>query len=160
MMEQKQKFLALVSNLIDMRNFASIWVIIFAISNIKFLWNTVTVHLILMKRKIWLIQPSSIYNRVEQCLAEIRNNNNKINPTLFTSRKELYISQFIKHARCSSRYDDFRYRHICLVDRLLSQSYTALRLEKSFKKFYGRYQDFIEKHQRSVKVMVNNSSQG
>ena len=30
-----------------------------------------------------------------------------------------------------------------------------LRLEKSFKKFYGRYHDVIEKYQRSVKVIVN-----
>ena len=33
-------------------------------------------------------------------------------------------------------------------------------LEKSFKKFYGRYQDLIEKYQRSVKVMVNDSFPG
>ena len=26
------------------------------------------------------------------------------------------ISQFIRHARCCSHYDDFRYRHKCLVD--------------------------------------------
>ena len=57
-------------------------------------------------------------------------------------------------------YDDFRYRHKCLVDRLLSQGYIALRLEKSFKKFYGRYQDLIEKYQRSVNVMVNDSFPG
>ena len=30
-------------------------------------------------------------------------------------------------------------------------------LEKSYKKFYGRYQDLIEKYHRSVKVMVNDS---
>ena len=42
-----------------------------------------------------------------------------------------------------------------LIDRLLSQGYRALRLEKSFKKFYGRYQDLIEKYQRSVSVLVN-----
>ena len=30
-------------------------------------------------------------------------------------------------------------------------------LEKSFKKFNGRYQDLIEKCQRSVKEMVNDS---
>ena len=47
-----------------------------------------------------------------------------------------------------------------LVDRLLSQGYIALRLEKSFKKFYGRYQDLIEKYQRSVNVMVNDSFPG
>ena len=59
----------------------------------------------------------------------------------------VYISQLIRYARCCSHYDDFRYRHKCLVDRLLSQGYIALRLEKSFKKFYGRYQDLIEKYQ-------------
>ena len=72
----------------------------------------------------------------------------------------VYISQLIRQAQCCSHYDDFRYRHKCLVDRLLSQGYIALRLEKSFKKFYGRYQDLIEKYQRSVNVMVNDSFPG
>ena len=72
----------------------------------------------------------------------------------------VYISQLIRYARCCSHYDDLRYRHKCLVDRLLSQGYIALRLEKSFKKFYGRYQDLIEKYQRSVNVMVNDSFPG
>ena len=72
----------------------------------------------------------------------------------------VYISQLIRYARCCSHYEDFRYRHKCLVDRLLSQGYRALRLEKSFKKFYGRYQDLIEKYQRSVNVMVNDSFPG
>ena len=69
----------------------------------------------------------------------------------------VYISQLIRYARCCSHYDDFIYRHKCLADRLLSQGYIALRLEKSFKKFYGRYQDLIEKFQRSVREMVNDS---
>ena len=73
---------------------------------------------------------------------------------------EVYISQVIRYARCCLHYDDFRYRHKCLVDRLLSQGYIALRLEKSFKKFYDRYQDLIEQYQRSVKVMVNDSFPG
>ena len=68
----------------------------------------------------------------------------------------VYTSQLIRYAQCCSYYDDFRYRHKCLVDRLLSQGYLALRLDKSFKKFYGRYQDLIENYQRSVNVMVNN----
>ena len=72
----------------------------------------------------------------------------------------VYISQFIRYARCCLHYDDFRYRHKHLLDRLLSQGYIALRLEKSFKKFYGRYQDLIEKCQRSVNVMVNDSFSG
>ena len=65
----------------------------------------------------------------------------------------VYISQLIRYAQCCSHYDDFRYRHKCLV------LYT-LRLKKSFKKFYGRYQDLIEKYQRSVNVMVNDSFPG
>ena len=70
------------------------------------------------------------------------------------------IKQLIRYARCCSHYDDFRYRQKCLVDRLLSQGYIALRLEKSFKKVYGRYQDLIEKYDRSVNVMVNDSFPG
>ena len=72
--------------------------------------------------------------------------------------------QLIRYATCCSHYcshyDDFRYCHKCLDDRLLSQGYIAQRLEKSFKKFYGRYQDIIEKYQRSVKEMVNDSFPG
>ena len=75
-----------------------------------------------------------------------------------------YISQLIRYPTCCSHYcshyDDFRYYHKCLDDRLLSQGYIALRLEKSFKKSYGRYQDIIEKYQRSVKEMVNDSFPG
>ena len=71
-----------------------------------------------------------------------------------------YILQLIRYAQCCSHYDDFRYPHKCLVYRLLSQGYIALRLEKSFQKFHGKYQDLIEKYQRSVKVMVNNSFPG
>ena len=40
---------------------------------------------------------------------------------------------------------------------LIHFCYKVLRLEKSFKKFYSRYQDLIEKYQRSVKEMVNDS---
>ena len=78
----------------------------------------------------------------------------------FSPSYGVYISQLIRYARCCSHCGDFRYRHKCLVDRLLSQGYIALRLEKSFKKFYGRYQDLIEKYQRSVNVMVNDSFPG
>ena len=73
----------------------------------------------------------------------------------------VYISQLIRYAPCCSHYyDDFRYRHKCLIDRLLSQGHIALRLEKFFKKFYGRYQHLTEKYWRSVKVMVNDSFSG
>ena len=57
-------------------------------------------------------------------------------------------------------YDDFRYRHKCMVGQLLSKDCIVLRLEGSFTKFYGRYQDFIEVYKRSVKEMVNDSFPG
>ena len=72
----------------------------------------------------------------------------------------VYISQLIRYARCCSHYDDFRYHYKCLADLLLSQGHIVLRLEKSFKKFYGRYLDLIEEYQRPVKVMVNDSFPG
>ena len=66
----------------------------------------------------------------------------------------VYISQLIRYTRCCSHYDDFEYRHKRLVDRLLSQCYKVLQLKTSFKKFYGRYQDFIEKYEGTVKEMI------
>ena len=38
--------------------------------------------------------------------------------------------------------------------------YIALQLDKSFKKFYGRCQDFVEKYHKSVKKMVNDAFPG
>ena len=40
----------------------------------------------------------------------------------------VYISQLIRYARCCSHYNDFRYHHKCLVDRLLSQGYKAIKI--------------------------------
>ena len=60
----------------------------------------------------------------------------------------VYISLLMRYARCCSHCDHFRYHHKCLVDRLLSQGYIASRFEKHFKKFYGRYQDLIERNIR------------
>ena len=57
----------------------------------------------------------------------------------------VYISQLIRYAQSCEQYD-FRYCHKCLVNRLFSQGYIALQLKKSFKKFYGRYQDLIKKY--------------
>ena len=36
---------------------------------------------------------------------------------------DVFISQLIRFSRCCSHYNDFRYPHKCLVDRLLSQGY-------------------------------------
>ena len=45
----------------------------------------------------------------------------------------VYISELIRYAWYCSHYDDFRYRHKCMVDWLLSEGYIALRLEKPSK---------------------------
>ena len=69
----------------------------------------------------------------------------------------VYISQIIRYTRCCSYYEDFKNHHKCLVDRLLSQGYRALRrLSRNFKADIR----IIEKYQRSVNVMVNNSFPG
>ena len=81
-------------------------------------------------------------------------------PSVYISSYVVYISQLIRYARYCSHYDNSRYRNKCLADRFLSQGYIALRLEKSFKKFDGRYQDLVEKYQRSIKVMTNDSFPG
>ena len=69
----------------------------------------------------------------------------------------VYISQLIRYARCCSYYNDFNDRHRMLVERLLSQGYQHNRLRNSFKKFYGKYQDLIEKYERSVSDKVGDS---
>ena len=65
----------------------------------------------------------------------------------------LLISQLMRYAWWCSHYDNIRYRHKCLVDRLLSQGFLALTLERSFKKFYGRYEDLIQKYQYDLYSM-------
>ena len=66
----------------------------------------------------------------------------------------VFILQLMGYARCCSHYDDFRYRYKCLVDRLLSQGCTVLRLEKSFKKFYGRCYNLYLTYSRILIVLI------
>ena len=66
----------------------------------------------------------------------------------------VYISLLIKCARCCSYYDDFRHCHKMLVKMLLFRGYQYERLRNSFKMFYGRDRDLIEKYQRSVSDVV------
>ena len=72
----------------------------------------------------------------------------------------VYISQLMGYAQCCSHYDDFRYRHRCLVGQLLSQGCRALRLGRSFRRFYGRCRDLVGEYQRSVNAMVSDSFPG
>ena len=72
----------------------------------------------------------------------------------------VYISQLIRYARCCSHCGDFGCRHRCLVGRLLSQGYKALRLGKSFGGFYGRYRGLVGRCRGSVGAMVSDSFPG
>ena len=58
----------------------------------------------------------------------------------------------IRYAWCCSLYHDL---DITTSAWLIDVCHNALGLEKFFKKFYGRYQDLVDKLQRSVKEMVN-----
>ena len=76
----------------------------------------------------------------------------------------MWINENLLKSTC----DDVIFQRKDWVGLVISQSgqlcfcanflcYKALRLEKSFKKFYGRYQDLIEKYRRSVNAMVSDS---
>ena len=66
----------------------------------------------------------------------------------------VYISQIIRYARASSNFSDFFTRHRCLRDRLLDQGYKKLRLIRSLKKFFFRYQSLVEKFKVSLENLV------
>ena len=63
----------------------------------------------------------------------------------------VYFSQLI-------RYDNFRYHHKCLVDRLLSHGYICLR--SLSRNIMADIRISFEKYQRSVRVMVTDSFLG
>ena len=62
---------------------------------------------------------------------------------------------FFNFVVVSLRYGKLSPFIVKLINHLL-----VTRLEKSFKKFYGRYQDLIKKYRRSVNAMVSDSFPG
>ena len=66
----------------------------------------------------------------------------------------VYISQLIRYARGCSKYSEFVKRHQILTKRLLNQGFVRSRLGNTFKKFYGRYQDHVEKYSVSCSEMI------
>ena len=44
----------------------------------------------------------------------------------------VHISQLIRYAQCCSCYDDFRYCHKCLIDKLLSQGYITHEADNAY----------------------------
>ena len=67
----------------------------------------------------------------------------------------VYISQLIRYARACSSYGDFVDRLSHLSCKLLKQGYLRERLVSTFKRFFGRYHELIDKYDASLKQMIN-----
>jgi hypothetical protein len=55
----------------------------------------------------------------------------------------VYVSQLVRYARACFAYEDFSKRDKLLAKKLMLQGYDESRLESSFRKFYGRYNDLV-----------------
>ena len=66
----------------------------------------------------------------------------------------VFISQLIRYARACSSYECFIGRARRLSSKLLKQGYLAERLKSSFRKFYGRYGDFIQQYEVPLSRML------
>ena len=67
----------------------------------------------------------------------------------------VFISQLIRYARACSSYECFILRARRLSSKLLKQGYIVERLKSSFRKFYGRYGDLIERYGVTLSRMLN-----
>ena len=68
---------------------------------------------------------------------------------------DVFISQLIRYTRACSSYECFILRARRLSINLLKQGYLAERLKSSFRKFYGRYGNFIQQYEVSLSRMFN-----
>ena len=66
----------------------------------------------------------------------------------------VYISQLIRYARACSSYTEFLKRHSLLSCKLLNQGYCRERLVSTFKRFFGRYHELVEKYNISLRQMI------
>ena len=72
-----------------------------------------------------------------------------------TNAYGVFISQLIRYARACSSYECFILRARRLSSKLLKQGYLVERLKSSFRKFYGRYGDLVEKYGVTLSRMLN-----
>ena len=66
-----------------------------------------------------------------------------------------FVSPLIRYARVCSKYEDFLFRGSILVSKLLKQGYSSQKLQTTFRKFYGRHTDLVNKFNTSVSHMLN-----
>ena len=57
----------------------------------------------------------------------------------------VYISQFVRFARCCTSFSDFNSKNLQLTSKLLTQVYRYYKLRKTFRKFYRAYSDLLPK---------------
>ena len=66
----------------------------------------------------------------------------------------VYMSQLIRYARASYKYEDFLARGKLLTNKLLTQGYVKPKLVTIIKKFYGRHPTLVEKYVVSVSKLI------
>ena len=66
----------------------------------------------------------------------------------------VFVSQLIRYSRASSEYLDFTHRSSKLASKLINQGYLLSRLKVSFKKFYGRHHDLVDKYDKPMSHMA------
>ena len=81
----------------------------------------------------------------------------KLDESRKTSRISIWPSLWFMYITAHNLEDMHDVALIMTIDRLIFQGFKILPFEKLFKKCSDRYRDLIEKYQRSVKEIVNDS---
>jgi hypothetical protein len=66
----------------------------------------------------------------------------------------VYISQLIRYSRACGSYHDFLDRGLLLTRKLLNQGLLLVKLKSSFRKFYDRQHDLVNRYGISVSQMT------
>jgi hypothetical protein len=72
----------------------------------------------------------------------------------------VYISQLIRYARACSTRNQFLVRGTLQTNKLMSQGLQLSRLQATFHKFYGRYNDLIYPYNLSLDHMLSDMLSG
>jgi hypothetical protein len=66
----------------------------------------------------------------------------------------VYISQLIRYSKACGSYQDFLDRRLLLTRKLLNQGFLMAKLKSSFRKFYSRHHNLVDRHGISVSQMT------
>ena len=66
----------------------------------------------------------------------------------------VYISQLIQYSRACGSYHDFLDRSLLLIMKLVNQGFLVVKLKSSFRTFYGRHHDLVNRYGISVSQMT------